>query len=501
MPNRLLPIIFLFFLASGLHAQLMNHYWVHNFNSTSSLLGGAVVAGESENTAIFYNPATLTQMQEGSNFSLAANLFTWNFYTFRNGLGDGIDLTPSNFLVQPQFISFTYTPKKAPGIKLAFTALTRIKEKLEMSYSDATYVDVLKRYPGDEKYNTVFNYRNDFTDSWIGIALAHKVSDQFSYGVTMFGSFPTLIYSYGWSATAYSDADTVGVVNYRLSEGSYRESLKFTDYRLVFKFGVSYKVKQWKLGLSITSPTMRLFSSGKTATRIEKQSNIAYDGKPLPDFIIFDGQSGNELKTNYKLPWSIAFGLIYDNPNKGTRIYFTAEYFARIKEYKMVDAQIRSDITTPELQEVFGDIDWLSFTYAAKPLVNIAIGYSWTIRKDLTFLNAIRTDFSSVSNDKIEGSSDLNYIKTTDYNIYHYSAGVKFSLKKQRFIAGGDFAFGYRLNNKQIANFSDPVEYDPVSGRALQGPLTNTMDMYYFGFSIYVGATLNFSKNSITPEK
>ena len=167
----------------------------------------------------------------------------------------------------------------------------------------------------------------------------------------------------------------------------------------------------------------------------------------------------------------------------------------------MVDAQITGDITTPEFSDFLGETDWLSFAYAARPLINMALGYSSTIREDLIFLNAFRTDFSSLNNADFGEYSDLNHIETTNYNIYHYSAGVKFSIKRQRFIAGGDFAFGYRLDQKQIANFSDPVEYEPVSHRALQGPLMNTMDLYYFGFSIYIGATLNFVRATDSPEK
>jgi len=74
-------------------------------------------------------------------------------------------------------------------------------------------------------------------------------------------------------------------------------------------------------------------------------------------------------------------------------------------------------------------------------------------------------------------------------------------LKKNRFIAGADIAFGYQKNLPQIANFSSPVEYDESSGRALQGPLKNEMDVYYFGFNIYLGATLNFSKKDSDQKK
>ena len=49
---------------------------------------------------------------------------------------------------------------------------------------------------------------------------------------------------------------------------------------------------------------------------------------------------------------------------------------------------------------------------------------------------------------------------TTDINIYHYTGGVQFYfLKKYLLVAGGELSFGYKNNQKQIANFADPVEY------------------------------------------
>ncbi|MEJ2593954.1 MAG: hypothetical protein P8100_02215 [bacterium] len=505
MYPKLLSAAILFILSVNLHGQLLNHYWVNNFNSLSSLLGGAVVAGEGDNTAIYYNPATITQMQKGSNFSVAANLFTWNFYILDNALGHGIGLSTDNFLVQPQFISYTYTPPNKYGISLAASALTRVKEKMEKTYTKASYMDVIKRYPGLEKYNTYYSYRNNYTDAWVGLAAAQQVNDNFSYGVTMFASFSTLIYNNTWSATAYNPNDTIGFINFNLAEGAYSESIKFTDYRLIFKIGFAYQIENWKFGFNITTTSLKVFSSGKTATRMAKQSNIAYEGNLLPDYIIFDGQNKSDLKTNYKMPWSFAFGFIYDMPNEGRRIYLTAEYFTGIKQYKMVEAQIRDDITTPpiyEILELTGEADWLSFGYGARPVFNVAIGYSLTIKKDLIFLNAFRTDFSAVNKDQLLEDFTLNYITTSNFNIYHYSAGVKFSLGKNRFIAGADLGFGYKLNQEQITNFSDPVEFIPDGGfgRALQGPLENKMDSYYIGINFYIAATLNFSKNGTEVE-
>jgi hypothetical protein len=458
------------------------------------LLGGAVVAGDGDNTAIYYNPATIAEMEKGSNFSLAANLFTWNFYRFKNALGKGIDLKSDNFLVQPQFLSYTYRPKKLTGISFAIAALTRVKEKLEMNYNEATFMEVIDRFPGPERYNTVYNYRNEYTDSWVGAGMAHQVTENFSYGVSLFVSFSTLIYGFNYSATAYSTSDTISPEDFRLSEGSYSEAARFTDYRLILKFGVAWKLNRWRLGLNITAPDMRAFSSGKRASRIETRTNISYQENMLPDYIIFDGQSKNDLNTHYKSPFSIAAGFIYDRPNKHQKLYFAAEYFGRIRGYKIVDAQIDDNITTPQLYELLDNQDWLSFAYGSDPIFNVGLGYSWGLKENLVFLNGLRTDFSAVNNLDLGDYEGYNIIKTTTYNVYHYSAGLQFSIKKNMFIAGGDLAFGFRQGQQQIANFSDPVEYNPENRRSLQGPLENNMNAYYFGFSIYIGATLNFIK-------
>jgi len=66
MPYRLIKLsalIVFIFCNTHLGAQLINHYWIQNFNSVSSLIGGAVVAGDGDNSSIYYNPATIVEMQ------------------------------------------------------------------------------------------------------------------------------------------------------------------------------------------------------------------------------------------------------------------------------------------------------------------------------------------------------------------------------------------------------------------------------------------------------
>lgn len=482
-----------------LSAQIMNHYWSVNFNSTSSLLGGAVVAGMGDNTSIYYNPATITEMETGSNLSFTSSLFTWNTYRFTDMLGEGSKLKSSNFSAQPPFISFAYKPKIS-NVSLAAVILTRVKEDFELLWNKSKYYDVLKHLPGEEKYNTSFSYRNYYNDTWVGLAMAHELSSKFSYGITLFVSGATLKYMYEYSASAYSTNDTLDPLLYpqakRIAEGAYSESFRFTDYRILFKTGVSYKTGKWKFGLNITTPSIHLFSSGNEAARSRLNSNISVSTTEfIPDFLINDAQAGSQLKTNFKLPFSVSFGLIRDIGNNNKRIYFATEFFSRIKGYKVIDAQINEDITLPQIYELLDNKDWLSFASSTRSFINLVVGYSWKIRDNLEFLNSVRTDLSSIRNADLDNYNTYNTQKTSTYNIYHYSAGWKFNIKKNSFIAGGQVSFGYSKDQKQVANFTEPVEINLADDIVLQGPLENSMDVRYWGFNLYIGATLNFLKN------
>jgi len=470
-----------FFFSIGLKAQLINHYWTQNFNSTSSLIGGAVVAGDGNNSSIYYNPATIIEMDQGSNVSLAANLFSWNIYKNYNALGTGNNLYNTNFQVQPQFVSFTYKPKKG-NFSYAFSILTRVKEDFETEYANSQKFDLISHLPGEEMYNTIFSYRNQYSDTWVGFGLGQELKNGFSYGVTLFVSASGLIYHMAYSASAlkYSDSTYNNPGNSKIALSSYEESMKFYQYRIISKIGLAYKYNKWRFGLVVTIPSINVFTSGRTASRMEIQSNIRdTTGALVSDYEIFSAQQKSQLKANYKYPFAVSFGFIRELRQGKQTLYFSMEYFNGIKPYLMMTAEINPNITSPSIYEALPNKDYLSYAYEADPVFNFAIGYSWKINKDLKFLNAFRTDFTSVSNLNSQKLDGYNYMKTDDFNIYHYSAGLNFVFKRNTIIAGGEVSFGYVNNQEQIANFNNPQEYNPQTGVALQG---NTENNAYFRY-------------------
>jgi len=131
-------LLFLVFMAGigEAKSQLMNHYWTLNFNSESSLLSGAVVAGDAGNTSIYYNPATISEIEAGSNLSFATGLFSWGIYSYRNALGDGIHINGVNFNVLPQFLSYSFRANNSK-FSFAVTAITRLKEQMARLFASS----------------------------------------------------------------------------------------------------------------------------------------------------------------------------------------------------------------------------------------------------------------------------------------------------------------------------------------------------------------------------
>jgi len=80
------------------------NYWTRSFNEESSLLAGAVVGGGAGPTAIYYNPASISEV-EASKLSLNASLFSFDIITLKNALGNNIDIGSTKFNIEPRLIS------------------------------------------------------------------------------------------------------------------------------------------------------------------------------------------------------------------------------------------------------------------------------------------------------------------------------------------------------------------------------------------------------------
>jgi len=481
-------------------AAQTNRYWSQNFNEESSMLCGAVVGGGGGISSIYYNPASISEA-EHSNLSVNASLVALDIFNIKNAVGDGLDLSESSLRIVPRFISFMVKPKKIPRLSMEIVILNREYYDVEFAQAVDQKIDILHNLPGDERYISLFRFHNYYRNDWVGVGGSYNISPHFAMGASMFVQIKSLRYEYLTDIEAYPINDTVYVnehpVPFYSASGQDYNFYSFNDYRFIWKLGMMYTAGRVSLGLNINTPSLRIYSDGKRVTRKFKQSNISNpDGSGfLPNILIEDQQSKDELITGRKDPLSIALGITVHGADNRKTYFASVEYFSRIDPYKMITATVNPYITTPQLWSILEPKDWVSIPSGANSVVNLALGYRWEVRDDLLILTGFRTDFNYLMEYDYGELSDYYQPVDLNFNVYHLTGGGQLTVFGHNIIAGLQYSFGIRSNQTQLINFTDPVEWNEVEQAALQGTRNNSMNTVYNALSVFFGATFNFGAN------
>ncbi len=491
-------VLFLLLILPFIISGQTHNYWTRSFNEESSLLSGAVVGGGSGPSAIYYNPAGISEVAM-SKFTLNASLFSFDFVNIKNGLGEGIDLNSTRGKIEPRFISYMIKSKRFTKWSFEIAILNNENVKTELNQSVDKRIDILTNIPGDERYYAYYKYSDQFHDDWIGGGGSVKLNEKLFVGISMFVSVKSANYTNSLDIEAYSLNDSIFINNEYVPffAASYQRSeyLKYNDYRLLWKAGIYYKLENLSFGLSLTTPSVGgIYSDGKRVTRQEKQNNITQPGtgEPVPDYVIADYKEKGDMQVNYKTPFSAAAGITYSFPEKQRTLYFSFEYFSNIDPFRMVEADESPDLAAGIESPVFIQTEWLTYIGGARALMNAAIGYSWTLKKDLRLMAGFRTDFNSRKNFDQGNYENLKRVQNINTDLYHISGGLSWTVFGQNIITGLQYTVGSTKNQQQIANLSDPVEYNPVESLPLQGTPSNNMNSLFNSVSLYFGASFNF---------
>jgi hypothetical protein len=492
------PMMLLLLLSGGLFSQ-SHTYWTRSFNEESSLLAGAVVGGGAGPSAIYYNPASISEINaSSSSFSLHASLFSFEFIDIKNALGNGIDLSSSKVTIEPRFLSYMIQPKNNPAWSFELAFLNNENHHQDLTTSVEENIDVLSGQPGNERYFVLFNYSNHYRDDWFGFGGSWKVNNKLSLGGSMFVTVRQTKYRYSMDIEAFPNRDSLdpewGVDFYSASFQS-SDVLKFNDYRLLWKGGILYRHKGVSVGLSITTPSVGgIYSDGKEVSKKQKQSNISLPetGEPLPDYIIVDYKEKKDVAVNAKSPLSIAAGITYRLPGESHVIYSSVEYFSEIDPHRLAQANESKNVVTGSVLQVIENNEWLTFVSGAKPILNAALGYQWDMKENLVMMAGFRTDFNYRKDIKYNPFVENKKVRGLDLDLYHFTTGLSWKIKGQDLITGFQYTLGREKNQEQFANLSDPVEFNTVELAPLQGTRQNIMDTFINSISIYFGATFNF---------
>jgi hypothetical protein len=86
--------------------------------------------------------------------------------------------------------------------------------------------------------------------------------------------------------------------------------------------------------------------------------------------------------------------------------------------------------------------EWLSFAHAAKPVINVAVGYRQKIAENLLLLTGLKTDLNARKGADYQSYGDYNKMQAMEINLYYVSAGLRLNIRGNELITGLNYGFG-----------------------------------------------------------
>jgi hypothetical protein len=491
VPHGILFIFILLLITKPVCGQGTGRYWDQNFNSEAALLSGAVVAGEGGIAAIYYNPATISEMKR-NNLSLSANLFSVYFFKADNALGLDFPADRTQFDIYPRIITLTLNPKKNQNLTIELAFFTKSNEYAQVNSGTSQSSDIIAANPGVENYTGEYYLRSKFQDYYGGAGFGYKLSNSFSLGFTSMISYKDDQF-YNLVTTNAFTVPSSGNQDQYLSDASYQLKYSMFDVRLITKVGLHYKKDSWALGANINFPSVKLFGDGTVVKQYEYSNIHKETGNPEGSDLYYGGRQKNCI-AHFKDPLSIVLGANYYSPSGKSILLFTTEYFFGIPTYDYIEASNDPGEEGYNFNP-FEAGEWLSFAAHHNPVLNAGVAFKQQISNDLMFSGGFRTDFRYFDPNEDPGMLEMNKRTNYNLNVYHFNYGFNRNFKRGAITLGMQFSYGQEKNQLQVVNLSAPVEYIGDDIMPLTGPLENIVTVRFYDLSIYLGFLFNFMKD------
>jgi hypothetical protein len=468
-------LLALLYACTSLALAQDDHYWAQQYGATATLMGGAMTGGVEDNSAVYYNPGVLAFINNPS-LSVDANVYRMDKILITDGAGKDMNLNSAQLSVYPQIIAGMVNLLKNSRFRFAYTMLTRNHGNVLMNARYAA-----KNSPNGEtavtSYIGVYDYINQLNEQWFGMGIGYRISGKLGIGATFISSYRGQSYQ----LTNYvQEVEQNGMQNVFRTQTN-DEAINYSTFRLLTKFGLSYTEVNWKLGLTLTTPSVGLYGKGD----VQRQNSVitvSDDPSDMKDnFLIMDRKTG--VEANYRHPLSIAFGSEYHTDK--TRLAFSAEYFFRIGVYHLFETDAEPFVYPPsyiDSAKYKPLIDsYLHVEMAARPVLNVGIGFSQKVYKKLTLLMGAYTDFSSF--DKPDEANELLH-GFGGFDAFHVSAGLSYHQTKQSITVGVSYA---QAPSKKVPPYAIINQTPEFTDKALLTAHT---------FAIVLGYTYYFAKFS-----
>jgi hypothetical protein len=272
--------------------------------------------------------------------------------------------------------------------------------------------------PGVRFASAGVQYETLLREYWVGGSWSRKISDKIGFGVSPFFA----VRNQRGRAQALTQAlGEQGQGGIAISSRDF----EYQHWRFLMKAGISTDWERWKLGMTVTTPSLGLFGWGSSGIdRSAVGQDVDQNGSATTE-IATDFQ--DDLDPDYQSPFSLAFGGARSFGR--SRIHLSAEWFDGVGKKNILEPE-------PFLSQSSGETVHYDTTYDADSVLNAAFGLEHRFENDVQFYAAFSTDFTAAP---VRSSSNSSL---ASWDIYHVSAGSTFAVSGQELTVGLIYSFG-----------------------------------------------------------
>jgi hypothetical protein len=523
MNKKLLYILFVFLVHTNFAQD--NNYWMQMPGSKAALMGGVVVAGVRDNSAVYYNPGAIGFL-DTTTLSLSASTYQYEYGSIQNAGGIGVNMTSSKFQAFPLVsISGVFFPKKVSRHSFGFMLFTKNQTASNYSYrfdgnksSDVFAGDGYSSPNKSVEYIGDYNLQTQLNELWLGFTYAYQLNRHIAVGLSPFVAYRTETFNQSINTRAFADSLS-NFMNIYNQDSNYNnnpiysigysdvQSMTFTNFRALAKIGIAFDYGRLKMGITYTTRSMNLGGSAMIARDILVNSGNANTpsgggATTLSTYsLVFNDRQSN-LRTTYISPYSVSGGIDYQLQR--TTFAVSAEYFGPVAAYELATPQATS-FQRPvwaNTSKNWGGIggqpvnsnDYLRILEGSKSVTNIGVAIEQQVKRNLTLVTSFRTDYTSylnVSNDfwqQTMGDTSRpkgQKINISNINLYHLTLGVILKNKRSDVHIGLAYCFGKNTFFQPFNNLADPSDANNVLGIIPSYAFSSTYVPSYIENAIY----------------
>ncbi|MGB5894282.1 MAG: hypothetical protein WBG58_08890 [Ignavibacteriaceae bacterium] len=433
-------LIIIFFIASLVNAQ-DSHYWTNQYGTEASLLGGLVVGSKHDLSSTFYNPGTLA-LTTDQVLTISSDAYQITQVNITSNSPTVPNLESNTSGSAPSIVAFRLQLDELGKNQIAFSVLVKDVVNADFYGRNINKTDI-----SSIKANDGIIFQDNF-ETWVGFSWGFKINEKVGIGISQY-------------VALRSNRQRLQIINQVLEDPQTAASriifsdTYFNNFKILWKAGIIFDHRPLSFGFTVTTPSINLFNyTGESSINISQINSTGEE-----QLIAANVEEG--LTSVFKTPFSIAFGAAYHLEK--TSIYFSAEWFAKISSYEVLNTQ---PVIVVPTGEVIPNNNFLS----RRSVINFGLGVDHKLGKDLSLYASIFTNNSAKNPDQPSKYS------MSGYNILHFLGGVALKYDILDLILG----LGYATGNNKIESLDNII--DPSSSASVN--YEKDSEISYRGYKI-----------------